>query len=291
MNLARLLVEATVNGLLLGGSLALLALGLNLIFGVVRIVHLAYGDVLMVAMYLVYWLVAVLRWPWPLAALATVAASSLLSALVFAVLVRPLLRAPALNQLLATGALSVVLQHLALLVWGADYRTLSIRFPVVQVGGLFLPVSRLVAFAGALGVLAVLWLFLHRTYVGMALRAAVQDHEAARLMGIVPQRLYLASFLLAGAVIGVVALFFSLMYPVFPDFGVPFTLYAFVIVVLGGLGNLAGTVVGALILSEVLAVVGVLVGAELSASAALVMFILVLLVRPGGVFGRVAEGR
>src|SRR5919108_506313 len=131
------LVEAIINGILLGGVLALLALGLNLIFGVIDVVWIAYADLVMCGMYAIYWLYAELGWPLPLACLVAVAGVAILGVLVHLLIIAPILGSAPINQLLATGGLLYFLQSFATLIFTTDFRNIGLRLPVLEIGGLY----------------------------------------------------------------------------------------------------------------------------------------------------------
>ncbi|RMF83312.1 MAG: branched-chain amino acid ABC transporter permease, partial [Nitrospinota bacterium] len=208
----QLLTQAAVNGVLLGGVYALLALGLNLLFGVVRIAFLAYGDLVMLGMYIIYLLTTFGGVPLGISALVAVVSLALLGMVVHQLIIDPILDRPGVNQLLATGGLLVFLENLALVLWGADYRTLYVSLPRLQIGGLFISAVQLITFGGALVTLALLYLFLTRTFVGTAIRAVAQDREGVELMGVNPRLVYLITAGLGGALAGVVSVFFALQY-------------------------------------------------------------------------------
>ncbi len=280
-----LFLNALANGILLGGVLALLAFGLNLIFGVVKVIHMAYGQCVMLGMYIIYTLKSLYEVPLLAAFAVAVGAMALWGALLHLLVIRPLLGAERLNQLLALAGLIIVFENLAHVIWGADLRGVRVDLPVVSLGNIYLKTSNLLAFLGALAVLGILYFVLQRTYVGLAIRAIAQDTECARLMGINPGQIYLLTLTIGGALTGLIAAFFSPIYSVHPHFGGSFTLMAFIIVVLGGMGNLAGGFLGAFIIGIVTSVAAVFTSTELAEILALVIFILVVLVRPQGLLG------
>src|SRR5277367_1904354 len=177
------LLEAIVNGILLGGILALLALGLNLIFGVIDVVWIAYADIVMCGMYVVYWLHA-LGWPLPLACAAAIVALAGFGVLVHLLIIEPILGSAPINQLLATGGLLFFLQSFATLLFGTDFMNIGVRLPIIEIGDLDLSFARLLAFAAALLGAGGLYLFLSRTFLGTAIRAISQDREVMGLMGV-----------------------------------------------------------------------------------------------------------
>src|SRR5207344_706752 len=184
-------VEAIVNGILLGGILALLALGLNLIFGVIDVVWICYAELIMVGMYAVYYLHNVYGWPLWLAFPACIALVSVLGAALHQFVIRPVLGAEPINQLLVTGGVLFLLQGVATLAFGVEFKSLGVVLPTLQVGGLYLSFARLVAFLVALAAMIGVYLFLKRTYLGTAIRAISQDRAIMPLMGVNPNRIFL----------------------------------------------------------------------------------------------------
>jgi branched-chain amino acid transport system permease protein len=280
------ILEAMVNGVLLGGVLALLALGLNLIFGVIDIVWIAYVDLVTLCMYAVYFLVALYHWPLWLAGLVAIAAGAGLGVLVHLLIISPILSSPPINQLLATGGLLFFIQSATTLLWSTDHRSIQVNLPTLEVGGIFISFSRLLAFALALLSMVALYFFLTRTYIGTAIRAVSQDREAITLMGARPQRLYLVTSAVGGAMAGVAGALLIIQYAVHPYFGNAFGPLTFMICVLGGLGNMVGAFVAAFIMAQVISVGGVLVSTEMGYVIAFVIFIVLMFVRPGGIFAR-----
>jgi branched-chain amino acid transport system permease protein len=280
------LVEAAVNGVLLGGVLALLALGLNLIFGVVDIVWIAYVDLVMVCMYLVYFLVMVYGWPLWLAGALAVALGALLGLGVHLLIITPILGKAPVNQLLATGGLLFFLQSFATFLWTTDHKTVRLALPILEVGGMFLSFTRLIAFAISLVAMLGLWVFLRRTYIGTAIRAVSQDREAMALMGANPQRVYFVTSAVGGAMAGLAGALLIIQYSVHPFFGAAFGPLTFMICVLGGLGNMVGAFVASFIMSEIISIGGVVISTEMGYVIAFVVFIVMMFARPGGILAR-----
>ncbi len=279
------LVEAVVNGILLGGVLALLALGLNLIFGVVDVVWIAYAELVMCGMYAIYWLYAVHGVPLPVAAPIAILFVAFLGVLVHKLIISPILGSAPINQLLATGGLLFFLQSFATLLFGADFRNIGLRLPIVEVGDLFISFARLMSFGVALLGMVGMWLFLKRTYVGTAIRAIAQDREIMILMGVDPKRVYLITSALGGGLAGLAAALLVLQYDVHPFIGLSFGPITFMICVLGGLGSMIGGFVAAFIMSQIISVGGFYTSIELSYVLAFLLFIVMIFVRPQGLFG------
>ena len=280
------LLEAAVNGILLSGVLALLALGLNLIFGVVDIVWIAYVDLVMVCMYLVYFLVMVYGWPLWLAGALSVALGALLGLGVHLLIITPILGKAPVNQLLATGGLLFFLQSFATFLWTTDHKTVRLALPILEVGGMFLSFTRLIAFAISLVAMLGLWVFLRRTYIGTAIRAVSQDREAMALMGADPQRVYFVTSAVGGAMAGLAGALLIIQYSVHPFFGAAFGPLTFMICVLGGLGNMVGAFVASVVMSEIISIGGVVISTEMGYVIAFVVFIVMMFARPGGILAR-----
>src|SRR6266478_5311294 len=193
------LLEAMVNGILLGG---LLALGLNLIFGVIDVTWICYAELVMIGMYGMYYLVQVFGLPYYVAAPFTILLVAGLGALLHWLVIAPLLSAPPINQLLATGGVLFVLQSFATVAFGIDFRNLGIRLPVLKFAEMHFSYSRLLAFGVALIGMVLVYLFMKRTFVGTAIRAISQDRQIMALMGVDTRRIYLITSALGGALAG-----------------------------------------------------------------------------------------
>jgi len=280
------LLEAIINGVLLGGVLALLALGLNLIFGVIDVVWIAYADLVMCGMYLVYWLYAVLGLPLALAFAASIVFVAVLGVLVHLLIIAPILDSASINQLLATGGLLFFLQSFATLLFSTEFRNIGVRLPIISFAGIYISTARLLAFAMALVGAVALYSFLKRSFIGTAIRAIAQDRDIVGLMGVDQRTIYLVTSAIGGALAGLAACLLALQYDVHPFIGNTFGPLIFMICVLGGLGNMLGGFVAAFIISQIIAVGGYFSSTELSYVIAFASFIALMFVRPRGVFAR-----
>ena len=280
------LVEAIINGILLGGVLALLALGLNLIFGVIDVVWIAYADIVMCGMYVIYFLYAEYQVPLPLACLIAIASVAAFGVVIHLLIIAPVLDSAPINQLLATGGLLFFLQSFATLLFGTDFRNIGVRLPVLEIATLYISFSRLIAFGMGLIGAVVLYLFLKRTYIGTAIRAIAQDREIVGLMGVDQRRIYLVTSAIGGALAGLAACLLSLQYDVHPYIGNTFGPVIFMICVLGGLGNMIGGFIASFIISQIIAIGGYYFNTELSYVFAFTFFIVLMFVRPRGIFAR-----
>src|SRR5215216_3846979 len=276
------LLEAMVNGILLGGLLALLALGLNLIFGVIDVTWICYAELVMIGMYGMYFLVQYYGLSYYVAAPLAIVLVAGLGALLHFLVIAPLLSAAPINQLLATGGVLFVLQSFATVAFGVDFRNLGIRLPVLSFADMHFSYSRLLAFGAALIGMVVVYFFMTRTYTGTAIRAISQDRQIMALMGVDTKKIYLITSALGGALAGLAACLLVLQYAVHPFVGLSFGPITFLICVLGGLGNFVGGFVAAFVFAEIISLGGLFSDLEWGYVLAfgffiLMMFILILI--------------
>ena len=282
-----LLLQACASGLLIGGVYALVALGLTLVFGVLRIINFAHGTLMMLGMYATFFLHSLAGIDPYLSVLLVGPAFFLVGVLIERGVIEPNLGAPESNQLLLTLGLALFLENAALAAFSPDYR--SLRLPYLSrpllLGEVVVNVPRLIAFGCSIALAVALWLFLKHTDVGKAIRAAAEEREGALLVGIDIRRLYAVAF---GIGSGVVAVAGSLVAPflyVAPDVGDVFNILAFVIVVLGGMGSFIGALLGGLLVGVAESVGAALLPGSLKQLPIFALFVLVLLFRPTGLFG------
>jgi len=283
-----ILPQLIASGLLIGGVYALLSIGLTLIFGVLRIVNFAQGEFIMLAMFGAFWANTLLGIDPYLSALVVVPVIFFIGMLVERYVIQRILFAAHSMQIFATFGLSVLMQNLALTFWGPDYHSVTTSYTSQSftIAGLSLSATSLFAFIAAIVMAAGLIGFLHFTRGGRALRAMVQNRYAASLMGVDTKRLNRLAF---GCGVGCAAICgctLTPMYYTFPTVGVDLIITAFVVVVLGGMGSVAGAVVGGLIIGVAQTLTGFYLSVEFKDVVALLLFIVILLVRPQGLFGR-----
>ncbi len=280
-------LQALITGILMAGIYALVAIGLTLIFGVVRIVNFAQGEFVMVGMYATYWLWKLWGIDPYLSLLITMPILFCFGVLIQRFLLQPILHAPDLAQIFMTVGLSVALMNAALLFFTADFRSVKISYAewTWRLGGVAIPVPRLFAFLGAILLAGLLTLFLTKTDMGKALRAVAQDREVSMLLGINPKRMYLIAVglgtALAGAAGGLIMPFFY----VFPTVGVTFVLIAFVVVILGSLGSIEGAMVAALIVGVAEAMGILFAGSDLGLVVVFAILVAGLVFKPSGLMG------
>lgn len=285
---------ALVNGVLQGGIYGGIALGLSLIFGVLRVINFAHGSFLMVAMYASYTLWAVLGIHPYLSAFVTMPLLYLLGHATQGVVIQPLFRREStlvvepLGALLLTTGLYLVMDNLVLMAYGPDVRSVTVEFAAgtVMLGDLPVSLPRLIGFLAALLVAGGLWWLLRHTDVGRQIRATAQNRDAAALSGVDVHRVYNQTFGLGASVLG---LFGALMVPflsITPTVGLMFGVKSFLVVVLGGIGSIPGSIVGGLVLGVFESFMSQFVTATSAAMFSMGIFIVVLLVRPNGLMGR-----
>jgi len=282
------LPQLLVSTLLLGGIYALIAVGLTLIFGIMRVVNFAHGEFLMLGMYLAFW--SFTLWgldPYFL----LVVAVPLFFAIglgVYALVMRGVIHASHNVQIFTTVGLSTALQNVALVFWTGDFRFVrpwesSI---IIRILGAAFNLSQVIAFAVALLFTLSLFAFMKWTHAGRVMRATAQDGEAATLMGIDTDRVYRLAFAIGIACVGVAGVLISPLYSVYPTAGLQFVLLAYVVVVLGGLGDMVGALLGALIVAGVEVIGSYVFGSAWKEVIYFVLFIAVLVFRPAGLFGQ-----
>jgi branched-chain amino acid transport system permease protein len=280
------LMEAVINGVLLGGLFALLALGLNLVFGVIDVVWICYAELIMLGMYSMYFLYTGYDMPFVLAALISIGGVAILGVVLHIAVIQPLLGTPPINQLLATGGVLFFLQSAATVMFGIDFRNLGIRLPVLEVSDMFISYARLLAFGAALAGMVALYLFLARSYTGMAIRAIAQDRQIMPLMGVDSRRIYVITSAIGGALAGLAACLLVLQYDVQPFVGLTFGPITFLICVLGGLGNMIGGFVAAFLFAEIISVSGLYLDLEWGYVFAFGFFVVLMFIRPQGLLAR-----
>jgi len=283
-----LLAQILVNGILLGGLYAIMALGLALVWGVLNIVNLAHGAFIMLGAYASWHLYTYLHIDPFLGLPVTALLMFVLGYLLQRGLLNLVVRAPMFNTLLITFGLEVVLTYLAQLAFSADFRTINPPYAgsSLQWGPVVLPVVRLAAFGVAIVLTLVMWLFLLHTRLGRAIRATAQNLVAARLYGVEPRHLYAVTFGLGLALAGAAGGLYGTVSQINPYIGASLTAKSFVIAIIGGLDNPLGVIVGGLFLGIVESLTVLYVGATFADVASFGILVLVLIVRPSGLLGK-----
>ena len=282
------LAQLIASTLLLGGIYALIAVGLTLIFGVMRVVNFAHGEFLMLAMYVAFWAFSLLHVDPYLTLIASLPFFFALGWLSYRVVMRPVIHASHNVQVFTTVGLSIVLQNVALVLWTADARFLRTDYyaAALRLGGAVFNWAQLVAFVVAVLLTAGLFAFMRWTYTGKVMRATAQDRQAASLMGIDTNRVYAVTWAVGITCVGAAGVLLAPVYPVYPTAGLQFVLIAYVAVVLGGLGDMAGALIASLVVAAVEVVGSYVIGTAWKEVLYLLLFIGILVVRPAGLFGQ-----
>jgi branched-chain amino acid transport system permease protein len=279
--------QAVVNGLLMGGLYALVAVGLTIIFGTMNVVNFAHGEFLMIGMFVTYWLNRYTGLDPLILIFIAVPVMFLFGALVERTLIQRVVSDPHETQILLTLGISVLLMNTALLLWGPEPRSIPTpyTFAALNLGAVHVPLPRLIAFVVAVSLVAILWLFLTKTDLGRALRATSENKDWATLMGIDSAKMYMIAFGIGIALAAAAGTLMTPFFNTFPRAGVFFGVIAFVVVVLGGMGNVVGALLGALVIGITESLTGQFVALDLSMFGVFVIFILVLIFRPTGIIG------
>jgi branched-chain amino acid transport system permease protein len=283
-----LLLQALASGIMLGAVFALIAIGLTLIWGVMGIINFAHGEFLMIGMYLAYFLAAKGGMDPYFTIILCVPILFIIGSLIFRLNIQPVLKDPVMNQILLTVGLSLVLQNLALVIFSATPLSFDNIYnkTTFTIGQIVIPLSNLLAFIGSLIGIAFLAWFLKYTDIGRSIRAASQNKDAATLMGIDVRRTYLIAFGVGSACVGLAASLMIPFYYVSPTVGSFLGTVAFIVVVLGGMGNVPGALVGGLIIGLSETMGAAILPGSLSRVLTFLIFIIVLLLRPQGILRR-----
>jgi len=283
-----LFFQSVLSGVLVGGVYALIGIGLTLIFGVMRVINFAHGELVMLGMYATWILFTGLGWDPYLSILVVAPLLFLWGAALQRVVLNRVLGALPQNQILLTIGLGLVMSNAVMLKYTSDYRILTTSYSSSSFGLLGLSVSEplLFSFVVTVAITAALAFFLLRTDTGQAIRATAQDREAAQLMGINVERMSVLSFGIGSALAGTAGALVSPTYYIFPQVGSAFTLKAFVIVVLGGMGSVAGATLGGILIGVTESLAAVYVASGLKELVVFVFFLALLVVRPSGLLGK-----
>jgi branched-chain amino acid transport system permease protein len=282
------LAQAVLAGVFVGAIYSLVSAGLTLIWGTMRIVNFAHGSLMMLGMYMAYW-------TWLYTSLDPLLSSFLIFPTFFVLgyaidkfLLRKIVQADAIAQLLITFGLALFIQNVVLYFWRSDIRIVNTSYSSLywHLGAFVFDAPHVVVFAAAILCGLGLHLFLTRSSIGLAIRATAQDREAAQTIGIETRRIFGLTFGLGTALAAVAGAFVTSYYPVSPDAGNQFLFLAFVVVVLGSLGNYLGALIGGLIIGVVQSTTGYLFIAQAELPLAFLVFLIILVFKPEGMFGR-----
>lgn len=285
---AEILVQTAVSGLLMGCIYALIAVGLCLIWGLMEIVNFAHGEMMMYSMFSAFWGYTLMGID-PLVSMPLIVVMLFfIGVLTYFILIRRILKAPMLAQILATFGLGIFMRHLAQFMWTPDIR--MIQHPWLEgridIAGIYMGIPQLAASALSVIAFIFLYLFINRTGMGMALLAVSEDREAAALMGINSHKMFALGWGIGAACLGVSGAMMATFYPITPEVGFPFALIAYVAVALGGFGSIVGAFVAGIVIGLVEALTGLLVAPAFKYIFVFIVYLLVVFFRPQGLWGR-----
>jgi branched-chain amino acid transport system permease protein len=283
-----LFFQSALSGILVGGVYALIGVGLTIIFGVMRVINFAHGDLLMVGMYLTWMVFFFLGWDPYVALILTVPVMYLFGAMLQKFIINRVLGALPQNQILLTIGLGLIMSSTVMLIFTSDYRILTTSYSSdsYKVAGLSISTPLLYSFLVTAAITGALFWFLAKTDTGQAIRATAQDRDAAQLMGIDVRKMSVLAFGIGTALAGTAGALLAPTYYIFPQVGGTFTLKAFVVVVLGGMGSVVGATLGGLIIGLTESLSAVYVASGLKELVVYVLFLLILLLKPSGLLGK-----
>ncbi|NWG25481.1 MAG: branched-chain amino acid ABC transporter permease [Pseudorhodoplanes sp.] len=285
---AEIYLNVAVGGILTGLVYGLMALGLSVIFGVVRVVNFAHGEMMTIAMYLAILAFSALKLD-PLVMMVPIAA--VLFALGYAMqaaLINPFINRPEHSQFILLVAVAIIMVNVLLIIFGPDARNVmtSYSFDSFQVGPLIVDATKVYAGAAAIAVAAVLFAFFRFTYVGQAIRACADNYTGALVVGLNVKQLYALTFGIGAACVGAAGAMIVLIVDVTPALGPAYTLLAFIIVITGGLGSMPGALLGGILIGLTEAMAGLLFSPSAKSMFAFGLLVIVLLFRPQGIMGK-----
>ncbi|HWT78072.1 MAG TPA: branched-chain amino acid ABC transporter permease [Candidatus Acidoferrum sp.] len=280
-------VQSLVSGILTGSLYAMIGVGLTVVFGVMGIINLAHGELVMLGMYGAFWALTLWRLDPFVSILLWTPLMFLGGMLVYRFLLKAIIPGGELNTLLYTAGLSLLIANVALFVWTGDYRTIKLAYAVLPMRpfGIAVPIPLAIAFGLAVLITGALYVFLTRTDLGRAIRATSQNSEAAALLGVNVDRISMVTFGLGSALAGAAGVLLAPSLYLYPTVGEILVVKCFVIVVLGGLGSVAGAIAGGVLLGLVESLGAVYVSVAYKDTIGFMLFLLVLLFRPSGLLG------
>ena len=281
-------LQSLISGILIGGVYALIGIGLTIIFGVMRVINFAHGDLMMLGMYATFYLFSLGKIDPFVSIIVVIPMMFLFGAVLQKYLINRILGALPQNQILLTIGLGLVMSNSVMLAFTSDYKILSTSYSSssLTLFGLSISTPLVISFGITVAITLALAWFLLKTDTGQAIRATAQDREAARLMGINVKKMSIIAFGLGAALAGTAGALISPTYYIFPQVGSTFTLKAFVITVLGGMGSIVGATLGGVLIGIAESIGGVYLGSGWKEVIVFVLFLLVLLFKPSGLFGK-----
>jgi len=283
-----LFLQSLINGILLGGIYAAYSAGFSLIFGVMGVVNLFHGEMVMLGAFITYFAFTLFHIDPFVTLPISIVLLFVFGYLVQKVIINRVVESPPMISYILTFGIHLIVAYSALWAWSADFRTVTTGYSGMNanVHGMIIPYARLVTFGIALFVVMGLYLFLYKSETGRAIRATAQDKETARLKGVNIHHIYAVTFGIGAAITGMAGSLMSTYFIIFPQMGLPYTILAFCIVVLGGMGYVPGALWGGLILGVIQSVTATYLNAGLSGALTFILLFVMLVVRPAGIAGK-----
>lgn len=282
------MLQTLVNGILLGGLYACIGIAFSLLYGVMNLLNLAHGSLIMIGGYISFFALQRLGFDPFLSLPLSMGCLFIIGYLIQRIIINRVIEANIFMVMILTFGIDLILVNVALLLWSADYRTLNTTYSSenFQLGPVVVPVLRLAVFSAALLLTLALALFMRLSGTGQAIQATALDRYAARLIGIDVMKIYALTFGISAALAGAAGTLLAMITPIYPEFGGPLTLKAFIVAVLGGLGGLYGALIGGLVLGVVELVGAYVIGPSYQVGIGVVMLLAVLIFRPQGILGK-----
>lgn len=282
-----LFLQSIISGVLIGGVYAMIGIGLTIIFGVMRVINFAHGEIMMVGMYMTYFLFTQLGIDPFVSVLITIPLMFVFGGILQKLFINRILGSLPQNQILLTIGLGLIMSNSMMLAFTSDYKILTTSYSSssYRLAGLSVSKPLTISFLITVVITAVLYWFLLKTDTGQAIRATAQDREAAQLMGINVKWMSILAFGIGSSMAGTAGALISPTYYIFPQVGSAFTLKAFVITVLGGMGSIVGATLGGIIIGVVESMGAAYISSDWKDVVVFAIFLLVLLVKPSGLMG------
>jgi branched-chain amino acid transport system permease protein len=283
-----MLIQAIINGLLLGGVYAAYSAGFSLIFGVMGVVNLAHGELIMLGAFTSYWLFVWFNMD-PYATVPfSMAVLFVFGYVIQKYIINRVIELPHIMSYILTFGIHLMVANMALQLWTHDFRSITTSYSGANAAfwGLNIPYARLITFFLALVIIAALWFFMSRTETGRAIRATSMDKEVARIMGVNIREIYAITFGIGAAISGLAGTLISPFVIIFPEMGLNYTIIAFCVVVLGGMGYMPGALWGGLILGLAQSLTVAYLSAGISVASTFLILFFMLIFRPAGIAGK-----
>ncbi len=286
--------QQMVNSINLGAMYSLLAIGYTMVYGIIKLINFAHGEIFMCGAFFTWWFMTALAAPFPIAALMGIMLSTVLGISVERIAYRPLRNAPRFAVIISVLGMSIFLQNMARIVWGAEFQTFDVDFgflPII-IGNVVIPIKKVFILATSLILMIALGLYIKKTYIGKAMRATAADSEAAEMMGINTNAVIVLTFAIGSAMGAVAGILFAINYNcIDPFMGFNAGLKAFTAAVLGGIGNIYGAMIGGILLGIFEGIGAGYISSMYRDAFAFGVLILVLIFRPEGLLGEIGKSK